>query len=978
MSSPATLQQQARAPMIGPDGQVRLVPNHLVADVLGDEESPGELAIPMRDSRQQLRWVPSSQVKDAQDAGGKVDFSGVPQEHVEGFWGAAPHIAGDIIKGMLTSLPKMADPGGLNVNPGGGVSVRRAPMADMLQSVTHEYTPEASHKREEAGYGPAYRALAPIGAAATGVNLWGMEEAAGKGDTGAVAAHAAGPAVAVVGGAAFGEAMRLRSVAKQKAAAVKTNVPEEVLYQGRPDAEVPPQGQQRVPIIGNKATPSDHLVASLSKTQSKTATNAPTVATVQDALPAIRQQAAREGISSQYFTDNPGPNGAAMAKKLVDGAQANVDQAFNKVVDPLNKDVVHPGQLKGKVELAAQFADGEEVTIANIRKVVAEARKKLDNAKFFSSSDSAQGNKLVRSQIDLARDVYTQGRDLLFDHAEARYGDIGLGQKLRELRRTQSSLFDVKDWVDATHEDLTTQYSRYMAQGKGTTAAAAYNKLKQLVPIGGPEVPIGKQPKLFRPTADFNNNWAKVLEGVVANPEASFDLKTPPLDPSAQPALPGRVGPPPVAQPASSLGAPPQLPGRPAVAQLAAPPPGPPFEQPGSPLPEPRALPRIPQRPQLPPARSIQVGPSSLENPPKPKPQPKPKSVANNASGESSGSLEAQGRVRTEAAKKVEYVKVDVRKSGETKLANTVDRVDSMNENSLNKNEVIIRREPGKPDVVHTAGSDAARKLAISKGLLKKRIPADAPPINHQERTVEELYKNYSKNSHSPQQGSKLTAGAAAPKEPLVTTADLVNGEYKTTSDLTERQYTRLHKSLSKGVLREIASVVNDPPESFAASVYNTVDDIMHDLEAHVYEVNAASINDPAVAGRITKSRGRILSKGVTISPDGKFTVPEGTEWVSVYDPDHVALSVEPDYHISEAFPQSISGTGTIEGLTSAQEKLLSSKISAVFKRELAKHGLRNVDAATLNRIFESNFSGKGALKNLVFQEEVLKKLSGK
>jgi hypothetical protein len=89
---------------------------------------------------------------------------------------------GEDIKGLLPLSLKSAIQQPLNVVLPGSYST---------YSLLKSYLDDAQRKKQ--GYGLLYRALAPIGAAATGTNLRGMEEAAGRGDTGGVLGHTAVP-----------------------------------------------------------------------------------------------------------------------------------------------------------------------------------------------------------------------------------------------------------------------------------------------------------------------------------------------------------------------------------------------------------------------------------------------------------------------------------------------------------------------------------------------------------------------------------------------------------------------------------------------------------------------------------------------------------------------------------------------------------------------------------------------------------------
>jgi hypothetical protein len=99
--------------------------------------------------------------------------------------------------------------------------------------------------------------------------------------------------------------------------------------------------------------------------------------------------------------------------------------------------------------------------------------------------------------------------------------------------------------------------------------------------------------------------------------------------------------------------------------------------------------------------------------------QPAPaEKTQNNASGESSASVEAQNRVKSEKAKGVQRVRIDTRSGKETPIANTVDAVDLV----AGPNEKIVKRYADGREEVQSEGSPrqaafrrAYRKLAAAQ-----------------------------------------------------------------------------------------------------------------------------------------------------------------------------------------------------------------------------------------------------------------------
>lgn len=184
------------------------------------------MAVPMRSPQGDLHWIRASEVSTAQNAGGKVDFNGVPQPAKEGFLGALPHVAGNLFSGAVNSLKGAIEDVGATSVPGvntmgGGAPQHGQQAADAMKQ---QYSPAAQQQRKAAGYNAAYRAVAPAAAAATGVNLPAMEEAAGNGDTGAVLANAVVPAVAAAAAPAVAKAVPAAVGAVGDAADAATNL----------------------------------------------------------------------------------------------------------------------------------------------------------------------------------------------------------------------------------------------------------------------------------------------------------------------------------------------------------------------------------------------------------------------------------------------------------------------------------------------------------------------------------------------------------------------------------------------------------------------------------------------------------------------------------------------------------------------------------------------------------------------------------
>ena len=122
--------------------------------------------------------------------------------------GSAESTYAPIIQGYKGYEQSRAEGGGIlpSIAAGAGRGAKEIPLlpgipgtsASSFEAMAH--APEEYKGRREAGYGPAYSALAPIAAQGIGVNLPSMEHEASLGHTGAVAAEAAVPAGEIAAG----------------------------------------------------------------------------------------------------------------------------------------------------------------------------------------------------------------------------------------------------------------------------------------------------------------------------------------------------------------------------------------------------------------------------------------------------------------------------------------------------------------------------------------------------------------------------------------------------------------------------------------------------------------------------------------------------------------------------------------------------------------------------------------------------------
>ena len=121
---------------------------------------------------------------------------------------------------FLSDIKGLLKPGGYSPYPGMDQEVKAG-------AAGHAY--EADQERKKAGYSTPYRALAPV-AESVGVNVEGMEDAARKGDPGAVLGHAAAgaavPAMAYAGRGAVRAVSRASDIIgiKSRAGAAFDNI----------------------------------------------------------------------------------------------------------------------------------------------------------------------------------------------------------------------------------------------------------------------------------------------------------------------------------------------------------------------------------------------------------------------------------------------------------------------------------------------------------------------------------------------------------------------------------------------------------------------------------------------------------------------------------------------------------------------------------------------------------------------------------
>src|SRR5438105_595366 len=195
MSTPSTLPNFT---MLDPEGAPRVIP----ADQIGNAMAGGlKMASKMIDPEGTARWIPYDMRDQALKAGMQPYGAVQPRRPVDDLvtrWSTRVDNALTTIGNDFNSFLK---PTGFA--PGGYPNIQYNPPSALRE---HMWTPDADQSKEQAfqqgirdderrkaaGYGPAYRAIAPI-AQAMGTNVNGMEGAAARGDQEGVLAHIVAP-----------------------------------------------------------------------------------------------------------------------------------------------------------------------------------------------------------------------------------------------------------------------------------------------------------------------------------------------------------------------------------------------------------------------------------------------------------------------------------------------------------------------------------------------------------------------------------------------------------------------------------------------------------------------------------------------------------------------------------------------------------------------------------------------------------------
>lgn len=176
--------------MIAPDGSIADVPQSSIDQAT---RSGAKYAMNMRAPDGSTAWVPQDQLGSAMKAGavliGQSKDQSQPtqfEQQRSGGQGFSKTIASDVKNTAINLLPSL----GKLMTPAGGV-----------EQATNIINNSLARQRE--GRGSAYEAAART-ADVLGIPTRPMEEAANRGDTGAVWAHAAVPSALVVGGSVLG------------------------------------------------------------------------------------------------------------------------------------------------------------------------------------------------------------------------------------------------------------------------------------------------------------------------------------------------------------------------------------------------------------------------------------------------------------------------------------------------------------------------------------------------------------------------------------------------------------------------------------------------------------------------------------------------------------------------------------------------------------------------------------------------------
>lgn len=165
MSTPATV------PIFDPQGKVRDIPYEQMHDAIS---RGGKMGVYVADPSGTQRIVPADRVNEAVSKGGKVIPYNIDAGHQsEGFWKTYGKDIAGAVGGIAQTLA--SDPTGITAQ---GVGIGANVAANDIA-------------RQQRGSGKLYRATAALAQIATPANVVGMEEAADKGDTSGVLAHAA-------------------------------------------------------------------------------------------------------------------------------------------------------------------------------------------------------------------------------------------------------------------------------------------------------------------------------------------------------------------------------------------------------------------------------------------------------------------------------------------------------------------------------------------------------------------------------------------------------------------------------------------------------------------------------------------------------------------------------------------------------------------------------------------------------------------
>jgi hypothetical protein len=170
-------------PVFAPTGELGDIPAERLRDAVKAGFQPG---VHVQSADGQDGVIPAPRTADAVKAGMKVvPIEDQPIQH-SGFWSALGEDLGGMLKGIAPPTTKE------------GLLAKAKMFKEAITGPDPRETVQSVIDRANAGYGPAYSALAPTGEQ-LGVNVKGMEQSAQQGEVGGVMGHAAAVPTALAG-----------------------------------------------------------------------------------------------------------------------------------------------------------------------------------------------------------------------------------------------------------------------------------------------------------------------------------------------------------------------------------------------------------------------------------------------------------------------------------------------------------------------------------------------------------------------------------------------------------------------------------------------------------------------------------------------------------------------------------------------------------------------------------------------------------